>query len=1683
MYNHESENFEAELKRYSNDGICLPSPGPFYGDVPDAPAVVDLSLFDGAVSEQDLSLSQIFHPSQKPWGLSQRQCHVTQQQNQLLKKQSQLTHQQCQPLQRQFHLSQKQYSMMRPPSLTQEQSLPEPKQQYLLHQKNMSSQRQLEHLKQDFRKPLSLTSESRPKRYLHPKSRGPDVYNDEQHSENWSGEDQSVAESEPGFITGDADLFEDSEKNTSAIRVRSGMMKDTYTPAPLIVPSNSHNMKLRSVKEISEMYRSVFSFPYFNCVQTKVFDDVLFSDKSVVLCAPTGAGKTVVFEMAIIRLLTVQNQATMKNIKIVYMAPIKALCSERYQDWKQKFEPLDLKCKELTGDTELEDIYELQEINIILTTPEKWDSMTRRWRDNKSVIQSICLFLIDEIHVLSDITRGATVEAVIARMKTIQAAKARTKLNNSSSPFRFIAVSATIPNIEDCNTCICRMDESSRPVKLRKIVIGYNFDEHRASLFQFDMMLSYRLAGIIHSYSDGKPTLVFCASRKSVQQAAEIIAKDSKGFIQGSKHQLLTSVAYHIKDTKLRDLVMKGIGYHHAGLDLQDRKKIEELFYNGELLVLVSTSTLAMGVNLPAHLVIIKSTMYYQMGVNQEYSDSQILQMIGRAGRPQFDTSSTAVILTKNQTKGKYEALINGTQVIESSLHKNLIEHLQAEIVLHTINDISVAVEWLRYTFLYIRVMQNPQFYGMPNGLSKEQIEKRLQDLCMKNLNQLTALNMTVMDEETFDIKPTDAGRLMARYCISFETMKLFSSITGTEEIHDLILLLCKSEEISELKIRNSEKKTLNILNKDKNKATIRYPLQGRVKTTEMKINCLIQATLGCLPIQDFGLQQDTSRLFRAGQRITRCLVEFLWLKQDYKSLLSAVQLTKCFKAHLWEDSKFVAKQLSGIGPTLSSLLVNAGIVSFQKIEETNPRDLELIVNRHPPFGNQIHDMVATLPKYELVIEQIAHYSVKTSEIVLTLSLANRQDLQQHDKKPAAGNSMNPNHCCVLLVGDEDNRVVFKRKIMDHLLFKEEMWTKKLEIKRAFKGPDLYISYISLEWVGLDIDTVYTPYYLEDGKILQRFIRPSAGPGVSETLDRVYEVSKEASQGHKPDNAEGTMVPCNHSCRSKAYCRHDCCKTGVPAKRKLSKPGNAAVTSERMTSEAQSSVPKLSQKASRSMWDSTSCDLSSLSKKPRTVSGSSVAKLISNMRSRLDSIPIVNSLACQKEPDRNNVDLSQFAYIPSRSGQSYHREKSDESISSKIPRLEGSNDDWAELDIYQRFREELIDEEIMEDMACPEDVPDLCPEQFPLDRSNLTQFQISGEAHHQSHSCNTNHWIKDLGRNPVDEVLHDVQWTTGNQDSHITAEHDYLAALDYQQRKHQQGFVSSKIDSGSHCGDDWASSTSELLDSTEIQPNNRESYQNDRMVQNYNERSYQWQRREQNYNTCKFLENDQYNEKECLSDQFTIDLPHVNSPTSGHYTRQKDSVDKQVISHENQDCKVSLDSATAEGHDVECDYEGDIQVIHDSDGCNADDNMRWNVKRKGDRVNAGIRKHHHRYGQVVAWVPSPQGKTTPKSCSSLDRSVDKDQWENWSDESFALLNVDQQSSSNRALPERWSEMPSSQDMQAESHYQDQKSQNNGMEGTSSLDGKEKEWFVCDATDADVRNQAKSFSSFFTGGYR
>ncbi|XP_076063896.1 putative ATP-dependent DNA helicase HFM1 isoform X2 [Oratosquilla oratoria] len=372
-------------------------------------------------------------------------------------------------------------------------------------------------------------------------------------------------------------------------------------------PSNSQeinnvavNLNLVPVSKLPPRYQPVFSqFPYFNVVQSRVFKDVFGTDSSLVVSAPTGSGKTVIMELAIIRLLMNQSD-WLSSTKIIYMAPLKSIVAERFLDWKVRLGTLGVTCSEVTGDTEHDDLAVLGSSQVILTTPEKWDSLTRRWKDHANLMASISLFLIDEVHMLSDETRGPTLEAVVSRMKTLHTTRSWTAPIVVKPP-RFIAISATIPNVEDVGAWLSnsdgpaithKLEESLRPVQLKRVVLGFYCPDAWTD-FRFDMMLSYKLPSVVATYCENKPTLVFVSTRKGAQQTATILIREAR-FIRNAEHKhFLTLEANGLRDNKLRDCVLYGVGFHHAGVDMEDRQTIERLFLDGSLSVLVSTSTLA----------------------------------------------------------------------------------------------------------------------------------------------------------------------------------------------------------------------------------------------------------------------------------------------------------------------------------------------------------------------------------------------------------------------------------------------------------------------------------------------------------------------------------------------------------------------------------------------------------------------------------------------------------------------------------------------------------------------------------------------------------------------------------------------------------------------------------------------------------------------------------------------------------------------------------------------------------------------------------------------------------------------------------------------------------------------------------------------------------------------------------
>jgi ATP-dependent DNA helicase HFM1/MER3 len=526
-------------------------------------------------------------------------------------------------------------------------------------------------------------------------------------------------------------------------------------------------------------YRSIFPYPVFNAVQSKCFESVYKSCDNLVVSAPTGSGKTAIFELAICKLVADKGP---ENIKIVYQAPTKALCAERARDWQAKFSALKLECAELTGDTSQSQLRKVGNATIIVTTPEKWDSVTRKWRDHRKLLELVALFLIDEVHILKDM-RGATLEAVVSRMKAI------------GSNVRFVALSATIPNSEDIATWLGQSAENQhlaarretfgdefRPVSLERHVFGY--DKHMND-HAFDKILTTKLLGLLPKYTEGKPILVFCFTRKSCETTASALADWWKSLPDRQKPWHKPTISTRVVSRELPNLLEAGVAFHHAGLIQEDRQATEKAFLRGDLSVICCTSTLAVGVNLPCHTVVLKGTVTYQNDAIHELSDLESLQMLGRAGRPQFDSSANALILTSSDQKERYERMSSGEEILESTLHCNLIEHLNSEVGLGTIGDMESAKRWLAGTFLSVRMSKNPGYYHLSDSafVGKDR-DAMLADICERNIKQLQEYRIITSDEV---FKQTAYGDAMARYMVEFNTMKLLLNLPKGSNVKQVV--------------------------------------------------------------------------------------------------------------------------------------------------------------------------------------------------------------------------------------------------------------------------------------------------------------------------------------------------------------------------------------------------------------------------------------------------------------------------------------------------------------------------------------------------------------------------------------------------------------------------------------------------------------------------------------------------------------------------------------------------------------------------------------------------------------------------------------------------------------------------------------------------------------------------------
>ncbi len=395
--------------------------------------------------------------------------------------------------------------------------------------------------------------------------------------------------------------------------------------------------------EIVEQVMKASKIKELNPVQKLALQAGLLEGKNIVVFAPTSSGKTLIAEIAMLN--TILN----KKRKAIYLAPLVALASEKYESFKKKYEKLGLKVALSVGNYDSSDPF-LAAYDIIVCTNEKFDSLIRH---HAPWIEQVGIVVVDEIHLINDASRGPTLEILLTLIK------------DYLPSVQIIALSATISNARELaewlNAELVYSDW--RPVEIK---YGIAYPNQIEFLDGKEVELKQDLVEGIVEYvlRKRKQALLFVSTRRRAEALAEKLSKIVEKFLGKNEKEMLAKLAEKIENTldtptkqcrREAKVVKKGVAFHHAGLLFSQKKAIEDAFKKRLLKVIVATPTLAWGVNLPSFLVAIVDAKRYYTGLGNVYLQNlEVHQMLGRSGRIDYDDHGEAIIVAKNYSEAEH---------------------------------------------------------------------------------------------------------------------------------------------------------------------------------------------------------------------------------------------------------------------------------------------------------------------------------------------------------------------------------------------------------------------------------------------------------------------------------------------------------------------------------------------------------------------------------------------------------------------------------------------------------------------------------------------------------------------------------------------------------------------------------------------------------------------------------------------------------------------------------------------------------------------------------------------------------------------------------------------------------------------------------------------------------------------
>ncbi|KAG2058635.1 DNA polymerase theta/eta [Suillus hirtellus] len=646
-------------------------------------------------------------------------------------------------------------------------------------------------------------------------------------------------------------------------------------------------------KDFESIYSSTIQT--FNKIQTQVFQALYTSDENVFIGAPTGSGKTICAEFALLRLWSKREQP-----RAVCIEPYQEMVDQRVAEWRRKFSGLQ-------GGKEI------------------WDILSRRWRQRKNV-QNFGLLIADEIQLVGGEV-SPMYEVVISRTRYV-AAQTEVKTH-------IVGCGVSLANARDLSEwmgapshAIFNFSPSSRPLDMD--IHLQSFTIPRFPSLMIAMSKPAHLSIVEHSPT--KPVIIFVPSRRQCRLTVDGLLihcgadSDPDRFLNIEEADLQPHLD-HISDKGLVECLKHGVGYHHEALDKQDKRIVERLFQSGAVQVLVASKDTAWSLPVASYMVIIMGVQYYE-GKEHRYVDypvMDVLQMIGRACRPMEDDRSRCVLMCQQTRKDFYKKFLAEGLPIESHLPTHLLhDYFLAEIAVETIENKQDAMDILTWTYFYRRMTQNPNYYNLHN-VSHQHLSDHLSELVENTLQDLVNSKCISIEDE-MNVSALNLRMIAAYYSISYVTVEVYTlSLKKRTKLKGLLEVVASSAEFESISIRRHED---TILRRIYDRVPVKLD-RADFEAPHFKTFLLLQAHFSRIQLPP-DLAVDQVLVLEKVLNLLSACVDVMSLNA-WLNALGAMDLSQMCVQVMWETDSPL-KQIPYFEPETIKRCKDAGIVSVYDV-------------------------------------------------------------------------------------------------------------------------------------------------------------------------------------------------------------------------------------------------------------------------------------------------------------------------------------------------------------------------------------------------------------------------------------------------------------------------------------------------------------------------------------------------------------------------------------------------------------------------------------------------------------------------------------------------------------------------------------------------------------------------------